>query len=206
MKRITTIVLLSTLSMSAFVSAHAEQLFVSDKLVIGVYAQANQESEKLASLESGDAVDAIEKIEGYTHVKLTDGRQGWIKSSYLSAQASAAVRLKELEKERAASAASIPAHVAEELKQLKEQNTTLRDEVDALKKAAAQKAAIKPTPPANTSSSLKERDNKLEEDLPLHALEWGAGIAAIAVVFGFFLGHRTIVRRIERKYGKLKIY
>src|SRR5882724_2017395 len=72
-------------------SVHADQLFVSDKLVISVYTEANQDSDKLTTIDSGDAVEALEKAEGYTHIRLADGREGWVKSSYLNAQTPAIV-------------------------------------------------------------------------------------------------------------------
>jgi len=65
-------------------SVHADQLFVSDKLVISVYTEANQDSDKLTTIDSGDAVEALEKAEGYTHIRLADGREGWVPAELLS--------------------------------------------------------------------------------------------------------------------------
>jgi SH3 domain protein len=210
MKRRSKVTLLAVYALAAFamtavgIVANADPLFVSDKLVVTVYSEPNQDSEKLATLDSGDTVDAIEKAEGYTHVRLPDGREGWIKSSYLSAQTPAIVRLKELEKERAPGPATIPAALTEELKQLKEQNAALRAEVEALKQAASKaqnaQAAQKPpkieAPPSHDSADIDPRT----------AFEWGTGLALGTGLIGFALGYRTIAKRIERKYGKLKIY
>ena len=85
-------------------AAQAEPMYISDKLVVNVYAEADLESSKVTTLDSGDAVEAIEKVDSFTHVRLPDNREGWIKSSYLSSQVPAIVRLKELEQERGASA------------------------------------------------------------------------------------------------------
>lgn len=186
--------------------AHAEQVFVSDKLVVSVYAEANQESEKLTTLESGDAVELIEKAEGYARIKLADGREGWIRSSYLSPQMPAVLRLKQLESERSpAPAATAPAAaMIEEIKQLKEQNGALHSEVAALKAAASQKpaeASVAAAPERNVAKAPRSDD----DDITLHALKWSAGIGLAAGIIGFALGYRAIAKRIERKYGKLKI-
>jgi SH3 domain protein len=185
-------------------SAQADQLFVSDKLVVSVYTQASQESDKLATLDSGDAVEAIEKAEGFTHVKLADGRDGWIKSSYLNAQTPAIVRLRELEKERAP-ANTVPPQTAEELRQLHEQNAALRSEVSTLKQAAASMHG-RPASETQTQERPKILSTRVESSALLHALEWGAGITLGAGAIGFGLGYRSLAGRIQRKYGKLKIY
>jgi uncharacterized protein YgiM (DUF1202 family) len=180
--------------------AYAEQLFISDKLVVSVYAEANQESEKLATLESGDAIEVIEKNEGFAHVRLADGRDGWIKSSYLTAQAPAVVRLKELEKQHANANATVPPQVAEQLKQLQEQNTALHGEVDELKRsAAAARTKVAPEPKVTTKIVR-------EDTLPAYAWQWGAALMIATGVVGFVLGYRSIANRIRRKYGNLRIY
>ncbi|HYM36170.1 MAG TPA: TIGR04211 family SH3 domain-containing protein [Steroidobacteraceae bacterium] len=197
MKHIASLILLAAFAMAA----QAEQMFVSDKLIVSVYAEANQDSEKIDQLESGAALEVIEKAEGYTHVHLANGRDGWIKSSYLSSQTPAIVRVKELEKERASSTNTIPAQAAAELKQLQEQNSALRTEVDTLKKAAA-------TVRTKQATETKPSTQVIKFDTPslLQALEWGAAIAVAGGITGFAIGYGMISQRIKRKYGKLKIY
>ncbi len=198
MKRIATAVLLSFF----VAAAGAEPLFISDKLVVSVYAEANQDSEKLTTLDSGDAVEALEKAEGYTKVKLSDGREGWVRSSYLVGQAPAVVRLKELEKERSTAPSAASAATSEELKQLKEQNASLNEQVRLLKNSTVQSSPLPAPQPAAVPSST----GNLNTPLPVHVLKWGGAIALCTGIVGFALGYRTLAKRIERKYGKLKIY
>jgi len=187
-------------------SVHADQLFVSDKLVISVYTEANQDSDKLTTIDSGDAVEALEKAEGYTHIRLADGREGWVKSSYLNAQTPAIVRLKDLEKERAAGSNAVPPHVTEELRQLQEQNATLHNEVSALKQAAA--TAHVTSSPEPKESPRKESPTVVRTDSmsSLQAVEWSVAVGLATGLIGFAFGYRSLANRIQRKYGKLKIY
>jgi uncharacterized protein YgiM (DUF1202 family) len=184
--------------------AQAETLYVSDKLVVSVYAEANQESERLATLDSGDSVEALEKVEGYTRVKLQDAREGWIRSNYLSAQVPAIVRVKELEKERASANTALPAAVGEELKALKEQNASLRSELQNLKQAAETVSADVPSKPAAPERS-SVISNPVEAPA-MHAWKWGVPIAVAGILLGFAFGYRSLAKKIERKYGKLRIY
>jgi SH3-like domain-containing protein len=204
MKRIATgIVALSIASVT-----FADPLYVSDKLVVNVYAEADQESSKVTTLDSGDAVDSIEKVDTYTHVRLADNREGWIKSSYLTAQVPAVVRLKELEKERGANApAPSSAQLAklnDELKQVKEQNAGLQAELAAAKKIAPPAPVIvQPTPKhAEAEHAVLNQAPPDESD----RITWITAIALLCVAIGFTLGYQTLARKIRRKYGSVRIY
>jgi SH3 domain protein len=192
--------------------AQAETLYVSDKLVVSVYAEANQESERLATLDSGDSVEALEKVEGYTRVKLQDAREGWIRSNYLSAQVPAIVRVKELEKERASATAAIPAAVGEEIKALKEQNASLRSELQGLKQAAQTVSTAAPalaSPPAAAESRSQQPPLWKSSDQVMsfgRFTIWLSAGVLVGALLGFAFGYRSLAKKIERKYGKLRIY
>jgi hypothetical protein len=192
--------------MSVMAAAQAEPMYISDKLVVNVYAEADQESSKVATLDSGDAVEVLEKADVFSHVRLSDGREGWIKSSYLSAQVPAIVRLNALEKERSTSAPA--AQLTAELKQAKDQNAALQLQLAAAKTAASQATApvvtvappaVKDRQPIEPTAAQPLRSNS-------HVFTWGAGFAAAGGVIGFLLGYQALARRIRRKYGSVKIY
>jgi hypothetical protein len=157
----------------------------------------------------------LEKIEGYTRVRLVDGREGWIRSSYLTAQIPATQRLKELEKQLASGAtpsAQPDPQVAQELKLVKEQNAALQSEVAALKQAATQ-SAQSPAQMAAPVSTAAEPVGQLQGPQPpvestlMPARMWAIpAIVLAAGSLGFFLGYQALARRIRRKYGSVKIY
>jgi SH3 domain protein len=188
-------------------TVHADPLYVSDKLVVNVYAEADQESSKVATLDSGDAVESIEKVDVYTHVRLTDNREGWIKSSYLTAQVPAVVRLKELEKERSAgSPAPALAKLNDELKQVKERNAVLQTELAAAKQLA-QAPAPAPVAIASPPQKRAETEHAVNERVPeRYPITWIAAAAFLIGAIGFALGYQTLARKIRRKYGSVRIY
>ena len=63
------------------------RLFVSDKLVLNVYSEPEQAGSRVATIETGDAVDEIERGQGFVRIRLTDGREGWVGSNYLTSDA-----------------------------------------------------------------------------------------------------------------------
>jgi hypothetical protein len=205
MKLIATLLLLTAMGL-----AHADPMYISDKLVVSVYAEANQESERVATLDSGDRVESIEVAEGYTRVRLSDEREGWIRSTYLMPQPPAVVRLRALEQERATSTQSV-----DELKKLKDQNSALQREVSELKQAAAKAAASPPvaapaieaTPPTPLGRWEGEAVPLVEPPTAwLRYVGGGAAILIVGAALGYLLGFQTLARRIRRKYGSVKIY
>src|SRR5262245_46244170 len=74
------------------------KLFVSDKLVLNVYAEPDQGSERVANLQTGDSVDEIERAEHFVRVRLENGREGWVGVNYLTTDIPAAARLRELQR------------------------------------------------------------------------------------------------------------
>ena len=91
------------------VSARAATAYVSDELVLGVYAEQNQQGQRLTTLHSGASVEALATSGEYTQVRLADGTTGWVKSTYLTTREPATARVKQLEEELDRSRATTPA-------------------------------------------------------------------------------------------------
>jgi SH3 domain protein len=174
--------------------ASAAAAYVSDELVLNVYSQINQQGERLATLHSGAAVDTLGSSGEFTQVRLTDGTSGWVKSSYLTAQEPATVRVKRLEEELARTKATTPA-LAE---------AAARSEVDRLQREVVAKQAEldaernQPTTPIMAGSARQSSGLM------------GAGTVACATlaaaILGFWLGYVTLARRVRQKFGGLRVY
>ena len=76
------------------------RLFVSDKLVLNVYSEPEQAGSRVATIETGDAVDELERGEGFVRIRLADGQEGWVGSNYLTTDAPAAVQLRDLQRQQ----------------------------------------------------------------------------------------------------------
>ncbi len=82
-------------------SGWAATAYVTDDLVLGVYATQTTEGPRLATLHSGAMLETLVVNGDSTQVRLPDGTMGWVKSSYLTTNAPASVRVKELQDELA---------------------------------------------------------------------------------------------------------
>jgi hypothetical protein len=175
--------------------ALAATAFVTDELVLGVYAEQNGQGQRLTTLHSGASVETLNVNGEFTQVRLTDGTTGWVKSVYLTTQVPAVVRIKQLEEELDQSRATTPA-LAEaaarsEVQQLKRELANMQAASAAA--AAAAPAAGSPIGAAATSA--------------VPGAPWSLVAAILAALgCGFWLGYATLARRIKHKFGGLKVY
>ncbi len=205
--------------------AGAATAYVSDELVLGVYAEPNGQGQRLATLHSGANLETLSVNGEFTQVRLSDGTSGWVKSSYLTTQEPATARLKQLQEELDRSRATTPA-LAEaaarsELELLKRELKAKQVELDALRSAmaepastisaAATGAAPGDGPAARISiaraSAPGTTDGATSGVAALAAHPWLCILALLAMLAcGFWLGYATLARRVKRKFGGIKVY
>ncbi len=181
----------------------AATAYVSDDLVLGVYAEKNQLGPRLTTLHSGAVVEALGTSGEFTEVQLADGTSGWVKSSFLITHKPATLRVKELEDELSRARATTPelaeAAARSELEQLKGQLAATQAELQGAREAAVAATAI-PVAPAADSPALRHVGQFLR-------LPWVTGLGLLlALVLGFFLGYGVLAHRLKKKFGGIKVY
>ena len=208
--------------LASAVSAQTETQYVIEQLVVTVNATVDGSGERVGQIKSGDRVDVLEREADQSHVRLSSGEEGWVRTSYLTS----APPLREQLKAR-----------TDELEKLRQEKTKLEADLASARKAASAAAAsnaagngasssaaaiaVPPAPasalpaesnPAETAAS----DAPQSSNPPLFSSEgmmpsrppWiVALVASVAtLVIGFLLGWRMLDRRIRAKYGGLRIY
>jgi uncharacterized protein YgiM (DUF1202 family) len=170
----------------------AAPAYVSDELVLGVYAEENNQGQRLATLHSGSSVETLAQNGDFTQVRLNDGTTGWVKSAFLTTKEPATVRIKQLEEEldrtRSTTPALAEAAARSEVEQLKQELGAKQTQLDA-----ALAGAPTPRTPAATAIGTP-------------ALLMGGIGAALGLAGGFWLGYATLARRVRQKFGGIKVY
>jgi hypothetical protein len=183
--------------------ARAEQVYVVEQLVVAVLSEPAGAGERVSQVKSGDRLEVIERQGDEAHVRLANGKDGWLKSSYLSAEEPLTLRLSE----RTAEADGLKQDVS----RLKQDVSRLESELAGARSAAA-------AAPANTAAAAGA--DPVSEAQPEHEAVfwrspeqsgetpwgWVLGTAVVMLFVGFAIGWRTLDRRIRRKYGGLRIY
>jgi Bacterial SH3 domain len=179
------------------------KLFVSDKLVLNVYSEPDQAGQRVATIETGDAVEELERDQGFARIRLGDGREGWVGVNYLTSDAPAAVQLRELQRQQK-SGSQTDKKAADEIARLKKESEALQAQVKELKTAATAPAVaddgvlegatpasrqLVPAPPATSGS----------------AWIWSL-VVVLAAGLAYAAGYQTLARRLRKKFGGLRIY
>jgi hypothetical protein len=194
--------------------ASAGTAYVSDELVLGVYAEQNGQGQRLATLHSGASLETLGVNGEFTQVRLSDGTNGWVKSSYLTTQEPATARLKQLQDELDRSHATTPA-LAEaaarsEVEQLKRELKDQQSELNAARGALNAPTADAPAPGNSGGAPVPGApapDSRAGAAVApgAHAWVWVPALLA-ALACGFWLGYATLARRVRHKFGGIKVY
>ena len=196
----------SALAQDETVPEETRRLFVSDKLVLNVYAEADQSSSRVATIETGDAVDELERTENYARVRLQDGREGWVGSNYLTDDAPAAVQLRELQRQQKSAAQGADKKSAEEIARLKKESESLQAQIKDLKAAAA---APPPPPDDGVLEGAATTPQTLAAAAPAdtsRALWIWPIVAVLAAGLAYAAGYQSLARKLRKKFGGLRIY
>lgn len=192
-----------------------QKFYISDKVVLGVYAEVGEGGDRIATIETGEVVTEIERSGPFVRVRLENDREGWIGAGYLQAEAPAVVRLRDQEGRQKSAVQAAEKKAADEIAKLRKQNAEIQTELDALKKqteAAADSATVA------ASAELERAQARAEEmeaqlaaiDKEKESRSGGAWMWPVFVLAtgagGFALGYQTLGRRIRNKFGGLKIY
>ena len=180
----------------------AATAYVSDELVLGVYAEENNQGQRLATLHSGSSVETLAQSGDFTQVRMNDGTTGWVKSIFLTAKEPAVVRVKQLEEEldraRATTPALAEAAAHSEVERLKEELAATQSELVAARSVATSKVAAPQAAPGPLAAMQASGGTKL--------LVIACIAVAIGLACGFWLGYATLARRVKHKFGGIKVY
>jgi hypothetical protein len=171
-----------------------ETLYVIEQLVANVNSTPDASGERIATVKSGDRVELLERQHDQVHVRLSSGRDGWIRASFLSNAEPLRQRLTQRDAEVA---------------QLREQVTSLQAQLGAARAAQAY-GRSNPSPPRAASAEDPGEPppgvlfSTAEE--PRRVWPWALGAWLVGLALGAALGVLALDRHIRRRYGGLRIY
>jgi hypothetical protein len=186
----------------------AEELYVIEQLVVGLYSTPDVTGERITTVKSGDRVQVLERAGDQVRVRTEGGREGWIRAAYLQA----AEPLRPQLAERTAEVARLKEDVSRLEKELQAARASAAPQAAAPAPAAPASAAAAPAPPAPAPSLETVWEPRVglfgdgAETGRGRVWPWALGSALAALCVGFALGMHTLDRHIRRKYGGLRIY
>ena len=181
--------------------AGAETVYVTDSLRLGLHAASDTSDRPFENLVSGTAVEVLERNPNYARVRLADGREGWVKATFLVAEKPAAARVLELEdKIGGFENAAVAAKTAQ---------TTAEHELAGLRSEL--QATTGSTESIQETIERLERENRaygerLENYRHTLPLAWVFPAVVVALVAGFLVGLWWLDALIRRRHGGFRVY
>ena len=196
-------------------------LYVTDRLRLSVYPQANSKSGTLQLLNSGDKLAILQISGNYALVITPNGKQGWVKRGFLVPEPTAILLLEEEKKKNEQLSEDIEKLgnsklvidqyekdmdvLTENIQALKIENDQASNTITELKQAAQEKAEIQAVKDALLDSN---------QALPMMVLKTTAisywqylvPIAVLFILAGFLIGKLFTESRIRRRFHGIKIW
>ncbi len=179
----------------------AETVYVTDELRLGVHAAADTSDQPFAYLNSGDAVEILERRGRYARVRLENGGQGWVRATFLVSEEPARRRLARVEAERERLAAELAGYrdgkesVAARLAALAQRASAAEAQLGS---RTAELEALRAATAADRAQLAQQRFN-----VPLR---WALLAATLALFLGIGLSAWWIDRRSRKRHGGFRIY
>jgi hypothetical protein len=164
--------------------------YVIEQLAVNVNSAADGSGARVGTIKSGDKVELLESAGEAAHIRLANGRDGWVRAGYLAEAEPLRVQL-------AARSAEV---------------VSLRQQLQALSAARAPAPAAAASP-AGAAAAAPAAGPSSDEAVPEDSGEsrgtpwgWLIGTALISLGVGFAAGWLVLDARVRRRYGGLRIY
>ena len=208
-KHLSTVIILFLLSFSV---AAEQTAYITDSLLLRVYANPDDNSEVIVTLESGDSIEVLEEQGAFSHIRTYEGTTGWVKSAFIVEEPPAKLlyytvdeKNKELEAQVDKLKNQIDNHnndsgneriiqLEQELAEQQNINQQLNEQLNSLQGNNSQQSSF------NTDSKINDTlyaITKLQND-PGKVIIW-FGIFLVALVVGLLLGMKLSSNRLRKR-------
>jgi SH3 domain protein len=193
--------MLAALSLVLATVASAETAYVTDVLRLGIHAAADTSDRAFDNLVSGTAVEVLERNTNYARVKLADGREGWVRATFLVTTAPAAARIATLETQVAELESTVAAAKAAQAAAEHELGrVTAQFQAETGSTATIEETLERLTA---ENRAYEERFETYRYALPL---PWVAVAGVVLLVAGFLAGLWWLDSLIRRRHGGFRVY
>ncbi|GMR08396.1 MAG: hypothetical protein BMS9Abin26_1401 [Gammaproteobacteria bacterium] len=209
-------IMIMMLNMISTIVSAADYVYVSDELRVGVRPNPGRQGSATSVVTTGMRLEILEQRGNYLRIRTDKGKEGWVKKTYTTTQAPAAVRLKKLQQQLQS---------RQPVQQDQAQNKSLLKEISSLKEASSQyrdqilDLTQQLEQASNASVTYKQemerQADKQAEQLSTTSLAaaqsqtadlwWVPLVILISIVAGFFLGAQWFKRYTMKKLGGLNI-
>ncbi|BAV32453.1 hypothetical protein SCL_0129 [Sulfuricaulis limicola] len=184
--------------LGVFSAVQAETVYVAERIRIGLRAEMDEASPVVKTVETGAALEVVERLEKLVRVRDSQGTEGWIEARYLSPEPPARLQLTRLQEDLAKSRTQ----AAEAQAQLKKAQSALAEQAEKIKeleKNAADRPAPAPAAPVVIKAPPPVTPDAANTGFSF-SYPW-LGISFAMLVIGFAAGVRWLRESIRKRSG-----
>ena len=191
--------------------------YVTDKLRLSLYKQADSNSGTIKLLVSGDKLEVLGRSGPYSKVRTQQKETGWVKNGFLVSTPTASNLLQDMEKQieqlnadldKYSDSQKVVKQYEDRLQQLEQEKEVLAQELQGSQQKneefMQQQAALN-----QLLDRLQSQDNTLDLQTVLQLLKqvWYVLLALVlaSLVIGLFIGRKIIEARINRRFQGVKV-
>jgi SH3 domain protein len=216
-------ILIYLLLMTLAAPAAAQTAYVSDRLFLGLYPEADSNGTPIKSMASGTQVEILETRDTYVRVRLGDGTEGWARADFVTQETPAKLLLDQMKIERDRLRQQLSAGSTADGQQLEAMQAQLvraQQTINELQlqlgnsqhqNTDAQAAEGRYQQAQQTITQLKQElaeqggERKPPANLAVKIL-WLLFAISFSTALGAALGVRWLGARIRRRFNGLKIW
>ena len=199
-------VVLAVILLGMSSAVRAETLYVAERMLVSLRAEAVDTSPVVKSVESGKALEVLQRQDQFVQVRDPQGTEGWIEARYLSPDPPARLQLAKLKEDLNKSRAQ----TTEANSQLKKAQAAAAEqaakikELEQVAREAAEKAAAAPPPPPPAPTPVEPPAppvGKTPGDTGFTFSYLWLGISFAMLVIGFGAGVKWVRESIRKRSG-----
>lgn len=200
--RISALILALLLFVGAWAgAARAETAYVTDMLQLGVHGAPDTSDTAFTFLKSADSVEVLERNLFYARVRIADGREGWVRTTFLVDEPPPRLRVETVENERDRTAADL-----EKLRGSFNQQKSKLSELEG--KISANEAGVRAE--QEELEQLRAANDDLDERLETYRYSLPIFWFLIGIILslgaGVFAGWWWLDNRSRMRHGGFRVY
>lgn len=200
--RISALILALLLFVGAWAgAARAETAYVTDMLQLGVHGAPDTSDTAFTFLKSADSVEVLERNLFYARVRIADGREGWVRTTFLVDEPPPRLRVETVENERDRTAADL-----EKLRGRFNQQKSKLSELEG--KISADEAGVRAE--QEELEQLRAANDDLDERLETYRYSLPIFWFLIGIILslgaGVFAGWWWLDNRSRMRHGGFRVY
>jgi SH3 domain protein len=193
----------------------AQKAYISDRLILGLYAQPDPAATPIKSLPSGLQVQILETRDAFVRIRIVDGNEGWARAEFITTEVPAKVQLQQVTRERDQLREQLNAQAGgdqqfatqlsqarQKIQQLEQQLTDPQGSGEGVEEAfqRAQQKIVELERQLGGKTATNPDDNIAPKILSF------LGTLLLSVGLGAMLGVRWLGARVRRRFNGLKVW